>query len=59
VSGVRQAALWLRSLHRVLKLALLMIAVWTLVLGAAHPFAVLFIAGPAAALFLICTTAPG
>jgi len=56
---VRQAALWLRSLHRVLKLALLMIAVWTLVLGAAHPFAVLFIAGPAAALFLICTTAPG
>ena len=50
--------LWLRSLHRGFKFGLLMIAVWTLVLGAAHPFVVLFIAGPTAALFFVSTTGP-
>ena len=56
MTGVSQAVLWLRSLHRGFKFGLLMIAVWTLVLGAAHPFVVLFIAGPAAALFFVSTT---
>lgn len=58
MTGVSQAVQWLRSLHRGFKFGLLMIAVWTLVLGAAHPFVVLFIAGPAAALFFVSTTGP-
>ncbi len=58
MTGVRRAVLWLRSLHRGFKFCFLMIAVWTLVLGAAHPFVVLFIAGPATALFFVSTTGP-
>jgi hypothetical protein len=58
VTGVSQAVLRLRSLYRGFKFGLLMIAVWTLVLGAAHPFVVLFISGPAAALFFVSTTGP-
>ena len=58
MTGVSQALPYLRSLHRGFKFCFLMIAVWTLVLGAAHPFVVLFIAGPAAALFFVSTTGP-
>ena len=58
MNGVSQAVPWLRSLHRGFKFGLLMIAVWTLVLGAAHPFVVLFVGGPAAAFFFVSTTGP-
>jgi len=56
VSAARKVVLWLRSLHRGYKFAMLMIAVWTLVLGTSHPLGVLLITGPAAALFLLSTT---
>ncbi len=58
MNGLPQAVLWLRGLHRGFKFGILMIAVWTLVLGTAHPFVVLFVAGPAAALFYVSTTGP-
>ena len=58
VNGLQQAVLWLRGLHRGYKFGVLMIAVWTLVFGAAHPLVVLFVAGPAAALFYVSTTGP-
>ena len=58
MNGISQAVLWLRELHRGYKFGILMIAVWTLVLGTAHPFVVLFVAGPAAALFYVSTTGP-
>ena len=58
VNAPSLAVQWLRGLHRGYKFGILMLGVWTLVLGAAHPFVVFFVAGPAAAIFYVSTMVP-